>query len=48
MKKIKAFFLKYWISFEQSWARTNEIHKKIEEQKEENRLKYQNRDPRIF
>lgn len=48
MKNIKALFLKYWISFQQSWARADEIHRKIEAQKIENHLKYHNGVHRHF
>ncbi len=42
IKKIKSISLRLWISFQQSWARADEIHRKIEEQKIENQLKYGN------
>lgn len=42
MKKIKAMLLRYWISVQNNWAKAEEMHQKIEAQKIENQLRYQN------
>lgn len=42
IKKIKTLLLNYWISFQQSWAKADEIHQKIEAQKIENQIRYHN------
>ncbi len=48
IKKIKDIFIKYWISFQQGWDKADEIHQKIEAQKIENQLRYQNGSQRKY
>lgn len=43
MTKIKITFFKYWISFQEGWARAEEIQRKVEVQRQELLMKHGHR-----